>query len=94
MVRATDPLLSAEEILARADDLPCADLGLLSPLKRSSAYRSLRSRLADVRPVDAWQANMIHYFAFEMRPNDESTFTVIAMRWEDDEPVQVVEMTG
>jgi hypothetical protein len=49
-----------------ADTLPCADFGLLGPLKRSREYASIRKRVADPKPIDAWQMDMVHYFLFQL----------------------------
>lgn len=75
-----------------ADTLPCADFGLLVPLKRSHEYASIRKRVADVKPVDAWQMDMIHYFLFQLKPQEgapgvEPPYALFTMRWEDDTPV-------
>jgi hypothetical protein len=75
-----------------ADSLPCADFGLLSSLKRSPEYASIRRRVADVKPVDAWQMDMIHYFLFQLKPEEgasgvEPPYALFTMRWEDDGPV-------
>jgi hypothetical protein len=75
-----------------ADTLPCADFGLLVPLKRSPEYASIRKRVADVKPVDAWQMDMIHYFLFHLKPpaddpGIEPPYALFTMRWEDDGPV-------
>jgi hypothetical protein len=75
-----------------ADTLPCADFGLLMPLKRSPEYASIRKQVSDVKPVDAWQLDMIHYFLFELKPMElahraESPYALFAMQWEKDGPV-------
>src|SRR5436190_148162 len=49
---------------------PCADYALLVPLKRSREYRAIRSRVADLRPSDAWQQDGLHFFVFELRSVD------------------------
>lgn len=80
------------------DDLPCADFGLLGPLKRSPEYASIRKRVADPKPLDAWQMDCEHYFVFELRPATEATatetpFALFTMRWEDDGPVAALVIT-
>jgi hypothetical protein len=52
------------------EDLPCADLSLLAPLKRSAEYRGLRPRVADLRPLDHWQEEGLHFFVFPLRHDD------------------------
>ncbi len=53
---------------APVDELPCADLALLAPLKKSPEYRGVRPRILDVEPVDAWQDGGLHYFVFALTP--------------------------
>jgi hypothetical protein len=90
---------SLADLYANADDLPCADFGLLGPLKRSPEYAGIRKRVADLKPVDAWQVNMLHYFVFQLRPSDEAPadavtpFALFTMRWEDNEPVSAIVVT-
>jgi hypothetical protein len=69
---AAGPAVSSASIadLCAAQNLPCADFGLLVPLKKSAVYGSVRRRVADPKPVDAWQAEELHYFLFELRPAD------------------------
>ena len=87
---------SLEELYNVADDLPCADFGLLGPLKRSPEYADIRKRVADPKPIDAWQAGTLHYFVFLLRPREEDppevsgSFVLFTMRWEDDDPVAAV----
>lgn len=76
------------------EDLPCADFGLLGPLKRSIEYKAIRSRVATPTPVDAWQFDGEHYFVFELRPeNDAVTFALFKMRWEDNGPLSALLIT-
>jgi hypothetical protein len=75
-----------------ADTLPCADFGLLVPLKRSPEYASIRNRVADPKPADAWQMDMIHYFLFQLKPEEDTPgvqapYALFTMRWEDNGPV-------
>jgi hypothetical protein len=49
------------------EGLPCADFALLVPLKRSGEYGMIRRRVADPKPVDAWQLHGVHYFVFGLR---------------------------
>jgi len=77
-----------------ADDLPCADFGFLKVLKRSPEYGSIRRRVADPKPVDAWQADMVHYFLFQLRPlEDVIPYALFTMRWEDNGPVSALVIT-
>ena len=82
--------------LQDADNLPCADFGLLGPLKRSAEYSGIRKRVADPKPIDAWRLEMIHYFVFELRPEAEDASTPYAlftMRWEDHAPMSAIIIT-
>jgi hypothetical protein len=40
------------------------------PLKRSPDYGSIRRRVADLRPIDAWEEEGLHFFVFQLRPAD------------------------
>ena len=79
--------------------MPCADFGLLKPLKRSPEYASIRKRVANPKPVDAWQANTVHYFLFELRPLKEAPESAVVpvalftMQWEYDGPVMALVIT-
>ena len=81
-------------------DLPCADASLLVPLKRSREYSAIRKRVADVRPVDSWQEDQVHFFVFALRPEDNAPATpepplaVFAMQRESTEPVSAVVVTA
>ena len=83
-----------------ADDLPCADFGLLALLKRSPEYDSIRRRAINRKPVDAWRSYDEHYFIFELSPaeNDattpsETSFALFKMRWEDSGPAAALIIT-
>lgn len=82
-----------------ADSLPCADFGLLGPLKRSPEYAAIRRRVADRKPVDAWQMDMVHYFVFELRPLEGASatagppFALFTMRSEHNAPVSALVIT-
>jgi hypothetical protein len=87
-------------VQASTDAQPCADYGLLVPLKRSREYRTVRPRVADLRPTDAWQQDGLHFFVFDLRPTDESHLTpagpalaVFAMRPDAAAPVSAVVVT-
>ncbi len=45
-------------------DLPCADVALLMPLKRSAAFARIRKRVADHHHLDSWQEDGLHFFVF------------------------------
>jgi hypothetical protein len=82
------------------DALPCADYALLVPLKRSREYASIRKRVTDLRPADAWQKEGFHFFVFDLRaPNGagstaaEPPVAVFAMHPELKEPVSAVVVT-
>jgi hypothetical protein len=49
-----------------ADDLPCADVKLLVPLKRSAEFAAVRRRVADHRHLDAWVEDGLHFFVFQL----------------------------
>jgi SIS domain len=48
----------------------CADAKLLVPLKRSRTYGKIRPRVADLRPIDSWQQDKLHFFVFRLKPLD------------------------
>jgi hypothetical protein len=84
--------------VAPAEDLPCADFGLLGLLKRSAEYGSIRTRVTQPKPLDAWRENLEHYFVFELRGAADATSTdtpyaLFKMRWEDDGPVSAIVIT-
>lgn len=62
------PIEGAVISYADGDQLPCADYGLLVPLKRSRAYGVVRKRVADLKPVDAWLHDGLHFFNFALKP--------------------------
>jgi len=55
--------------------------------------------VANPKPVDAWQANMVHYFLFELRPGGDAPattevpFALFTMAWEYDGPVSALVIT-
>ena len=77
-------------------DLPCADAALLIPLKRSREYGAIRKRVADLRPVDSWQEDQVHFFVYALRPEESAPATpepplaVFAMHRGSTEPVSAV----
>jgi hypothetical protein len=72
---------------------------LLIPLKRSREYGAIRTRVADLRPVDAWQEDQFHFFVFVLRPEEhtpatsEAPLAVFAMHAESTGPVSAVVVT-
>ena len=38
------------------------------PLKRSPDYGAIRPRVAELKPIDAWQDEGLHYFVFQLKP--------------------------
>ncbi len=55
--------------------------------------------MADPKPWDAWQADGLHYFVFELRPEARLAsdppipYALFTMRWEDDDPVSALVIT-
>ncbi len=84
-----------------AAHLPCADFALLVPLKRSRPYAAVRHRVADPKPVDAWEEEDLHYFVFRLRPqeadrtkSDEDPLAVFVMHHDTTIPVSAVVVTS
>jgi hypothetical protein len=96
---ATVPQRFADQYDVSAD-LPCADASLLVPLKRSREYGAIRTRVADLRPVDSWQEDQVHFFVFALRPEGNAPATpepplaVFAMQRGSTEPVSAVVVTA
>jgi hypothetical protein len=91
------PIASQQQV---EDDLPGADTKLLGPLKRSPEYRTLHPRVADIRPIDNWQQDGLHYFVFQLRAADgapvapeAAPVAVFTMHPEAPEPISVVVVT-
>ena len=66
---------------------------LLKPLKRSARYAAIRPRVADPKPLDAWQTQGPHYFLFQLHAvngDPEPPCALFTMRWEDNEPLSVI----
>ena len=53
---------------AAGDDLPCADVKLLVPLKRSPEFAAIRRRVADPHHSDAWVEDGLHFFVYRLHP--------------------------
>jgi hypothetical protein len=81
-------------------ELPCANLALLTPLKASAEFTTIAPRLAADRPLDAWQEDDLHFFVFQLRPDDgeemeheaesESPVAVFVMDSASDAPISAV----
>ena len=86
---------------AASDDLPCADVALLVPLKRSAAFAHIRKRVADHHHIDSWQEDGLHFFVFQLHPeeagvptiSDEAPVAVFALHPELPTPVSAVVVT-
>ncbi len=85
-----------------SDDLPCADLALLTPLQSSPEYGAISQRVANPKPVDAWQEDGLHFFIFELLrvdgagavpPAAEAPVVIFTMHPEEAAPVSVVAVT-
>jgi hypothetical protein len=80
---------------ATVNTLPCADMGLLTPLRQSPQYQSIRACVAEAKPVDAWQRSLKHYFSFKLHPCPElpvdwpAPTALFVMDFETDELVSV-----
>jgi hypothetical protein len=82
-----------------ADSLPCADFEFLKPLKLSPQYAAIRKRVANPKPLDAWQANLIHYFVFQLKPaadaqaDADAPFALFSMSFDYDGPAKALVIT-
>jgi hypothetical protein len=84
------------QFLKNSANLPCAEMDLLVPLKRSQEYRAIRAKVADLKPLDAWQEYGIHYFLFGLRPEAESApapFALFAMAGGNIAPLSAMVIT-
>ena len=82
---------------APADDLPCADIALLVPLKKSPEYRTIRPRIGNPTATDSWQEEGLHFFVFALTAADgtayassDSPVAVFTMHPEEPTPLSVV----
>jgi hypothetical protein len=77
------------------DALP-ADEGLRAVAEHSVEFQQLVSRLARPEPVDTWQADMLHYFLYELisGPDSPQSHALFVTAWEYDAPVSVVMLTA
>jgi hypothetical protein len=80
-------------------DLPCADTALIAPLKRSTEFRGIRSRIADHHLLDSWQDEGFHFFVYllhgdvEGEAGAEPPVVVFAIQPESKELVSAVTVT-
>ena len=91
----TDQPASAQQ--RGVDAAAAADAALLVPLRQSAEYRTLAGRLRSPEPVDAWQEDGLHFFAFALHATDaaaqgqqEAPLAVFAMAAEHASPVSAV----
>jgi len=61
----------------------------------SPEFQRLSPRLVSPMPADTWEANMLHYFLYDLMPDDEGreSHAVFITRWEDDAPVSAMIVT-
>ena len=86
-----------------SDDLPCADVALLVPLKRSAEFAAIRRRVANHHHLDSWEEDGLHFFVFQLHPAEgaeangaraaEAPVAVFAMHPEQTAPVSAVVVT-
>jgi Carboxypeptidase regulatory-like domain len=93
-----DPIDSATVSSRVGEGLPCADPRLLVPLKRSRLYGVIRPRVAELRPVDSWLQDELHFFVFRLHPEDgaelpEPPLAVFAMHPASKDPLSGVVVT-
>ena len=67
---------------------PAAD-GLRRVVENSRQFALIAPRLAQPDPVDSWEADMLHYFVYTLRPHADGrpAHVLFVARWEDDVPV-------
>jgi hypothetical protein len=72
---------------------------LIAPIKKSPEYRKMRPRLAGPAPVDSWEDEGLHYFVFQMKPEDgaaegaEPPVAMFTMRRDEADPAGVLVIT-
>lgn len=61
----------------------------------SAEFQRLLPRLVSPMPADTWEANMLHYFLYDLMPDEEGreSHAVFITRWEDDAPVSAIIVT-
>jgi Carboxypeptidase regulatory-like domain len=93
-----EPIEGAAVTYDAGDALPCADAKLLVPLKRSRLYGSIRPRISELRPIDSWLQDGLHFFAFRLKPPSwallgDLPVAVFAMHPDSAEPLSGVVLT-
>ena len=71
------------------DAQPSASAGLRHVVEQSPQFSLVFHRLSQADPVDTWEADMLHYFVYELRPDStgRAAHALFVARWEDDVPV-------
>jgi hypothetical protein len=71
------------------DEQPPAAAGLRHVVERSRQFALIAQRLAHPDPADSWEADMLHYFVYTLRPHADGrpAHALFVARWEDDVPV-------
>jgi hypothetical protein len=71
------------------DEQPAAADGLRQVVEKSGQFTLIKARLAQPDPVDSWEADMLHYFVYTLRPHADGrpAHALFVARWEDDTPV-------
>ena len=59
-------IISPDPGAMAAEELPCADVALLVPLKRSADFAAVRRRVADHHHRDSWLEDGLHFFVFQL----------------------------
>src|SRR5215216_2066736 len=94
---------AAAQLAPTAEDLPCADDAFLAPLKGSTEFGMIRSRLVSGHHGDSWQEDGFHFFVFQLKPVDgtmnghatttEPPVAVFVMHADQQEPVSAIVVT-
>jgi hypothetical protein len=71
------------------DEQPPAADGLRHVVENSRQFALIASRLAQPDPTDSWEADMLHYFVYTLRPHADGrpAHALFVARWEDDVPL-------
>ena len=75
--------------LQQLDVQPPAHPGLREVVEGSPQFASVVNHLAQPEPTDSWEADMLHYYVYALRPahGEVSRHALFVARWEDDLPV-------
>lgn len=75
--------------LEQMDAQPQAAPGLRHVVEMSREFAVISNRLTQTDPVDSWEADMLHYFVYALRPDatHRPAHALFVARWEDDSPV-------